>query len=175
MINAKPEWVMLKSTLVGKLAPLPKVVDDCLMTMRLPFHHKKKFATIISSDALNMTNIDETKDKFYEDFEYVISAVPAADKLILLGDFNARVGQDSTSWDGVLGKHRIRKCNSNGLQLLQTCAKHNLIINTVFRLPTRNKTMHLHSKQWHLIDYGIVRWRDRWDVRVMRAVCGEEC
>ena len=39
-----------------------------------------------------MTNRDETKDKFYEDFENVISAVPTADKLIILGDFNPRVG-----------------------------------------------------------------------------------
>ena len=46
-----------------------------------------------------MTNKDETKDKFYEYLEYVISAVPAADKLIILGDFNARVGQDIASWE----------------------------------------------------------------------------
>ena len=67
------------------------------MTMRHPLHHEKNFATIISSYAPTMTNMNETKDKFYEDFEYVISAVPAADKLIILGDFNARVGQDSAS------------------------------------------------------------------------------
>ncbi len=49
-----------------------------------------------------MTNKDVTNDKFYENFEYVISAVPTANKLIILGDFNARVGQDSASWKGVL-------------------------------------------------------------------------
>ena len=58
---------------------------------------EKKFAPIISAYAPTMTNTDETKDKFYEDFEYVISAVSAADKLIILGDFNARVGQNATS------------------------------------------------------------------------------
>ena len=79
-----------------------------------------------------MTNTDETKDKFYKDFEYVISAVPTANKLIILGDFNARVGQDSASWEGVLGKHGTGKCNSNGLLLFQTCTKHNLLItNTI--------------------------------------------
>ena len=107
---------------------------------------------------------DETKDKFDEDFEYVISAVPAADKFIILGDFNARVKQDSASWEGVLGKCKIRKCkNNNGLLLLQTCAKHNLLItNTIFHLPIHNKAswMHPHSKHWYLINYVIVKQID---------------
>ena len=54
--------------------------------------------------ARTMTNTDETKDKFNEDFEYIISAVPTVDKLIILGDFNARIEPDSASWEGVLGK-----------------------------------------------------------------------
>ena len=44
-----------------------------------------------------MTNTDETKDKFYEDYDYVIFAVPDAEKIIVLDDFNARVGQASAS------------------------------------------------------------------------------
>ena len=125
-----------------------------------------------------MTNPDETKDNFYEDLNTVIAAVPNADKLIILGDFNARVGSDSVSWEGVIGKHGVGNCNSNGLLLLLTCAEHSLLItNTVFNLPTRNRTtwMHPHSKHWHLIDYVIVRMRDRQDVRVTRARCGAEC
>ena len=86
----------IKTSLVGKLHCPPKKVNDHVMTMRLPLYPGKKFATIISTYAPTMTNTDETKDKFYKDFEYVLSAVPAADKLIILGDFNARIGQDST-------------------------------------------------------------------------------
>ena len=43
-----------------------------------------------------------------------------------------------------------------------TCAHELLITNTVFRLPTRNKTswMHPRSKLWHLIDYVIVRRKE---------------
>ena len=126
----------IKTSLVGKLACPPKGVNDHLMTMRLPLHHGKKFATIISAYAPTMTNKDEMKDKFYEDFEYVISTVPTVDKLIILGDFNAKVGQDSTFWKGVLGKHGTGKCNSNGLLLLWTCAMHNLLItNYIFQPP----------------------------------------
>ena len=78
----------------------------------------------------------------------------------------------------MIGKYGVGKCNSNGLRLLQTCSEHNLLItNTVYRLPTRNRTswMHPRSKHWHLIDYVIVRKRDRQDVLVTKAMCGAEC
>ena len=164
----------IKTSLVSKLACPLKRVNYRLMTMRLSLHRGKKLATITSAYAPTMTNRDETKDKLYGDFEYVISSVFAAEKLIILGDFNGRVGQYSTSWEGVLGKHGTGKCNSNDLMLLQTCAKHNLLItNTVFCLSTRNKTSWLHprSKHWDLINYVIEGRRDKWDVRVTMALC----
>ena len=125
-----------------------------------------------------MTNPDEVKDKFYDDLDSVISAAPRTDKLILLGDFNARVGTDHQIWEGVIRSEGVGKCTSNGLLLLRKCVEHELLItNTVFRLPTRRKTtwMHPHSKHWHLIDYVIVRRKDRQDVRVTKTMCGADC
>ena len=151
------------TSLVSKLACAPKGVNDRLATMRLPLSYGKKFATIVIAYAPTMTNPDKTKDRFYADLDAVISTVPASDKLIILGDFNTRVGGDSSSWEGVLGKHGTGKCNSNGLLLLQTCAKHDLLItHTVFRLPTRNKTswMHPRSKHWHRQEEGQARCKD---------------
>ena len=46
-----------------------------------------------------MTSPDEVKDKFYDDLDSVISAAPRTDKLILLGNFNARVGTDHQTWE----------------------------------------------------------------------------
>ena len=168
----------VRSMLVSKLAGPPKGINDRLMTLRLPLDYGKKFATLVSAYAPTMTNPDDVKDKFYEDLNNVIASVPNADKLIILGDFNARVGRDSSTWEGVIGKHGVGKCNSNGLLLLQTCSEHELLItNTLFPLPTRNRTswMHPRSKHWHLIDYVIIRKRDRRDIRVTKAMCGAEC
>ena len=148
----------IKSHLVSKLSGLPKGINDRLMTLRLPLSGKRH-ATIVSAYAPTMTNPDEVKDKFYDDLDSVISITPRTDKPILLGDFNARVGTDNQTWEGVIGTEGIGKRNSNGLLLLKKCAEHELLItNTVFRLPTRNKTswMHPRSKHWHLIDYVIV-------------------
>ncbi|VDM06336.1 unnamed protein product [Schistocephalus solidus] len=87
-----------------------------------------------------MTSSDAAKDKFYEDLHALLATVPKLDKLIALGDLNARVGTDHAAWQGVLGLHGLGSCNDNGLLLLRTCAEHRLLLtNTLFRLPTRQK------------------------------------
>ena len=167
----------MKTHLARKLTKRPEGINDRLMKLEIPLARKKS-ATIISAYAPTMTNPDDTKEKFYEDLHTLISAVPQSDKLIVLGDFNARVGTDHQSWEGIIGRHGIGNCNSNGQLLLNTCATHDLAItNTMFRLPTRNKTswMHPRSRHWHLIDYVITRQRDRQDVRITKAMCGAEC
>ena len=93
------------------------------MTLRLPLSGNKH-ATIVSAYAPTMTNPDEVKDKFYDDLDNIISATPRTDKLILLGDFNARVGTDHQTWEGVIGSEGVGNCNSIGLLLLRQCAEH---------------------------------------------------
>lgn len=80
------------------LAARPKEINDRLMTVRLPIP-RKKFATQINAYTPTMTNLHEVKDRFYEDLKDTISTVPRADKLIILGDFNARVGRHHMSWE----------------------------------------------------------------------------
>uniref|UniRef100_A0A8C3HII6 Endonuclease/exonuclease/phosphatase domain-containing protein n=1 Tax=Chrysemys picta bellii TaxID=8478 RepID=A0A8C3HII6_CHRPI len=167
----------IKNQLVRKLASSPKGINDRLMTMQL-LPQKGKQATLISAYAPTMTNPEDVKDKFYEELDTLLSSVHRTDKLILIGDFNARVRCDAAAWEGVIGKNGVGKCNSNGLLLLKTCAAHDLLIsNMVFRLPTRNRTswMHPRSKHWHLIDYVVIRRRDRQDVRVTKAMCSADC
>ena len=60
-----------------------------------------------------MTNLDEVKDKFYDELDFMISETPRIDKLILLGDFNARIGTDHQTSEGVIGTEGVGKCNSN--------------------------------------------------------------
>ena len=47
----------LKSHFVSKLSGLPKGINDCLMTLRLPLSGKRH-ATIVSAYAPTMTNLD---------------------------------------------------------------------------------------------------------------------
>nr|VZI44272.1 unnamed protein product [Spirometra erinaceieuropaei] len=167
----------IRTDIVGRLPCLPQGINDRLMSLRLPLRGGGKFATIISAYAPPMTSSDAVRDKFYEDLHALLAAVSKADKLIVLGDFNARVGTDHTAWRGVLGPHGLRGSNDNGLLLLRTCAEHRLILtNTFFCLPEREKATwrHPRSRQWHLLDYVLVRRRDQRDVLVTKAIAGAD-
>ena len=98
--------------------------------------------------------------------------------MIILGDFNARVGSSSDSWKGIIGKHSTGQENSNGKLLLTLCSQHKLIItNTLFQLKNHHKTtwMHPRSKHWHQIDHIICRQSDAQDFRITKAMRGAEC
>nr|VZH94102.1 unnamed protein product [Spirometra erinaceieuropaei] len=166
----------IRNDIVGRLPCLPQGINDRLMSLRLPLRGGQ-FATIISAYAPTMTNPDAVRDKFYEDMYALLATVSKADKLIVLGDFNARVGTDHTAWRGVLGPHGLRGSNDNGLLLLRTCAEHRLTLtNTFFCLPEREKATwrHPRSRQWHLLDYVLVRRRDQRDVLVTKAIAGAD-
>ncbi|VDL89802.1 unnamed protein product [Schistocephalus solidus] len=57
---------------------------------------------IIIAYAPPMTSSDEAKKQFYEDQHTLLETVPKMDKLILLGEFNARIGTDYASMEMVL-------------------------------------------------------------------------
>ncbi|BHF83769.1 hypothetical protein SprV_0902691500 [Sparganum proliferum] len=133
----KVDIAALSETRFSEQGQLEESINDRLMSLRLPVRRRGKFATIISAYAPPMTSPDAAaRDKFYEDLHALLATVSKADKLIVLGDFNARVGTDHAAWRGVLGLHGLRGSNDNGLLLLRTCAEHRLILtNTFFCLP----------------------------------------
>ena len=100
------------------------------------------------------------------------------DKLVLLGDLNARVGNNFNIWTDVIDRHGVGKQNTNLARLLDVCVSHQLvIINNLFRLPDKQETYCIHPRSRHcqLIDYVITRRRDIRDVKVTRVMTSSEC
>ncbi|BHF63298.1 hypothetical protein SprV_0200629000 [Sparganum proliferum] len=134
-----------------------------MMSLRLPLQGGK-FATIVSVYDPQMTSADKAKNKFCEDLHALLASKPKSDNLIAPGDFNARVGTDHATWRGVLGPPGLNGSNDNDLLLPRTCAERFfLLADTHFRrLMRKNATwMHPWSRQWHLLDYVLVRRRDQ--------------
>nr|VZI48492.1 unnamed protein product [Spirometra erinaceieuropaei] len=171
----KVDIAALSETRFSEQSQLEEGINDRLMSLHLPLWGGK-FATIISAYAPTMTNPNAVRDKFYEDLHARLATVSKADKLIVLGDFNVRVGTDHTAWRGVLGPHGLRGSNDNCLLLLRTCAEHSLILTNTFCLSELEKSTwrHPRSRQWHLLDYVLVRRRVQRDVLVTKAIAGAD-
>nr|VZI40636.1 unnamed protein product [Spirometra erinaceieuropaei] len=69
---------------------------------------------------LTMTSPDKARSEFYEDMHALLTTVPKADKLIVLGDFNSRVGKDLPGEECCVPM----VSDDNDLLLLRTCADH---------------------------------------------------
>ncbi len=50
-----------------------------------------------------------------------VDAVPKHDILMIIGDWNAKVGKDYTSWSPTIGKHGFGDANDRGERLLFFC------------------------------------------------------
>ena len=96
----------IKSKLAKSLPTFPKGVSDRLMTLTLNLEYDRR-AILISCYAPPLNRPEQEKNEFYQQLREIVASVQHSDKLILLGDFNARVGTDNASWGGVLGNHGV--------------------------------------------------------------------
>lgn len=132
---------------------------------------KNRHVTIIEAYAPTETGEEDEKDKFYEDLQELMDKTPRHDLIMVLGDFNAKVGNRSEIWGKTLGKHGVEgEENENGTRLLEFCSQNNLCItNTQFiQKPIRKMTWKSpDGKTENLIDYIITR--EEWMTSVKKT------
>ena len=164
----------VRNDVLKKMNTLPKAISDRIIVMRLPLSNNK-FATI--TYAPTTTYPEPEKEEHYRSLSDVVGRVPAADKLAILGDFNARVGSDHELYRPALGKFGKGSCNSNGELLLNFCMQFGLVVtNTYFNQSDCNyyTWKHPRSKKFHLLDYVITRNEHKSEVLNTKAMRGPE-
>ena len=139
-------------------------------------HYKTSFVTILCAYAPTTKAPPSVKSSFIEELQDCLDSVPQDDTLLIMGDFNARVGvydDDDELWSGVLGKHGIGVCNLAGEDLLQFCETNQLsVMNSFFEKKYYGTWTHPATRVCHLIDFVIMRTSQRnccMDVQVMQG------
>ena len=95
------------------------------MSLRLPIPDNK-FATVLSVYAPTLQT--GVKEAFYRDLYNLQQQVDSKDKLLILEDFNARVGRSFELGKCFLCGHEIGNCDDNGRLLLEFCSEYQLVI-----------------------------------------------
>ncbi len=57
---------------------------------------------------------NEEIDAFYEQLQQIVHGIPRHDIIVLAGDFNAKVGRESDTWRGTIGKFGWGDMNDSG-------------------------------------------------------------
>ena len=134
---------------------------------------------VLSCYAPTFSATRQEKDSFYSTLQLALDAIPLREGFLFLGDFNARIGSRSRfeedEWWNVRGPHGLGIMNEAGREFLSFLAMNQATVcNTWFEKKSIYKStwQHPKSKQWHCIDYGILKQKDRrrcLDVSVMRG------
>ena len=100
-----------------------KAINSRLMTMCIKLD-KNCHVTVLSVYAPTFKRPQEEKILFYDQLSSTLSDIPKGDRIFLLGDFNARVGSDTTTWPDLIGQNGLSVANSQGYMLLELCTRH---------------------------------------------------
>ena len=150
-----------------------KPINSRLMKIRLKGKHIN--TTIIQCYAPTNDSEDENKSLFYEQLQAEIENTPRHEIKIVMGDFNAKVGNDNTNYERAMGKEGCGNMNNNGERLLECCMTYDLVIGgTLFPHPDIHKLTWCspNGRDKNQIDHIMINgtWRRALhDVRVKRG------
>ena len=117
-----------------------KPVSSRVIMARLKWVHQLRqrstvcFATIICAYAPTAKAPLAVRLQFLEQLQDALDDIPKGDTLVMLGDFNARVGMFDPAdglWHGTIGGYGLAERNRAGEELLQFCELNQLaLLNT---------------------------------------------
>ena len=95
------------------------------------------------------SNTEEAEvEWFYEDLQDLLELTPKKDVLLIIGDWNAKVG--SHEIHGVTGIFGLGVENEAGQRLTEFCQENALVIANPFPT-TQEKTLHMDITRWSIL------------------------
>ena len=165
----------IKNTLIDSVTT-PTGISERIMTLRL--NTKSGFTNIVCVYAPTLTSPSEDKNAFYDALQAAVDKIPSREDLIVLGDFNARVGADHSVWPNCIGHFGIGTINENGQRLLELCSQNAFCVtNTYFDVKDRHKVSwrHPRSGHWHQIDHILTKRKALGRVKITRSFHSADC
>ena len=96
------------------------------------FQDKSFNITVIQVYAPTSNAEEAEVERFYEDLQDLLELTPQKDVLVIIGDWNAKVGSQETP--GITGKFGLGVRNEAGQRLIEFCQENALVIaNTLFQ------------------------------------------
>ena len=146
-----------------------KPVSSRVIMARLKWFHRLRrrstvcFATIVCAYAPTAKAPPAVRLQFLEQLQDALDDIPKGDTLVMLGDFNARVGMFDPAdglWHGTIGRYGLAERNCAGEELLQFCELNQLaILNTCFQKKSIHLGTWIHpaTKLCHMIDFVVMK------------------
>lgn len=154
----------------------PISISPRLSSLRL--HTTAGPVTLLYTYAPTLTSPDDQKDSFYLLLSETLSNISRGHRIVILGDFNARVGSNTNAWPDVLGPHGVGSMNDNGQRLLELCTSHKLCIPSSFvegSIWSKMTWQHPRSKRWHQLDHVIIQKTHLQDLTHVRSMHSADC
>lgn len=128
-------------------------IDERILVLSL--NSESGNINIMSVYAPDSSRKKEETDAFYEKVEAELGRIPSTEKVIILGDLNARVGNKVLP--GIMNRFNEEHTNGNGEILIDFCARYSLRINNTFfpHKPQHKITWQNTRGQQSIIDFVI--------------------
>ena len=118
---------LLLSPIANRALLSYECLSDRLMTARFDCGIIK-MTMVVCYAPTEVSNAD-SKDLFYQSLDATLQKTHKHDIRLIVGDFNARVGNDRQGYESILGPHAVAEtANDNGQRLLDLCVSNNLVI-----------------------------------------------
>ena len=149
-------------------------ISDRIIKVRI--QAKPHNITFIQCYAPTSLASDEEIDSFYNSLQETMDSIPNRDIKVVMGDFNAKVGQGSTNM--ACGKFGLGEQNIRGEDLLEFCSSNNLTIaNTLFQKHPRHHYTWISpdNRTRNQIDY--ITFSQKWksNLKDVRTRPGADC